>query len=517
MTSALAQLMMHVTGDTDASNIFKATVTICVLGLGYFLNERRKREPNKPWPFLPGWRPIIGHAHLAFPLKEMNSKCEKLAEKYAPDGCYEMELLGRRYIVITSEERAMEIFEHRPHTIVRPLQSRASARSTGNYGIFQAEGDEWKQDHKLVVPALNKANVKDYLTTFRVMAHRLVNEWGEAAAKGECVTIGSDLVRITSDSIASASMGLDLKSDSRLTEDVKTLMRGFVRRAMAPVCYWDIPIIGPYLDSYGGSIRRTTAMIDHIVEEYEAKGGDESKKTFLQKVYSLMQKGERIPKQRLVGNIVGLFLAGTDSTSKTLASAFYLLADDQGLQATLREESDSVNLESMSLHDFFVKIPRIKSFMHEVHRWYSVPALGLTSNKDIPFFGSTLPKGADIMIMTRAISWTSSDVPRGPNDSPPNTFDVARYLVTEEDGLLSSIFPNTRLGGFLGFGHGVRACPGRTYSEALSYVVLVAALQAFTWMLAPNHPKARFIFDVVMTPDCDVRLQLTKRDNGTMS
>ena len=139
-------------------------------------------------------------------------------------------------------------------------------------------------------------------------------------------------------------------------------------------------------------------------------------------------------------------------------------------------------------------------------------ALGVYTTKEIPFCGTVLPKGTDVIVLVRPVSWQSSDVPTGPNDSPPTAFDSARYLVTEEDGSLRSVFPSTRLGGFLGFGHGVRSCPGRVYSEGLSYAILVAALQTFTWTLKPDHPKANFVFDVVMTPDCDVQLDFQKRD-----
>ena len=145
--------------------------------------------------------------------------------------------------------------------------------------------------------------------------------------------------------------------------------------------------------------------------------------------------------------------------------------------------------------------------------FHSLPtALGVYTTNEIPFCGTVLPKGTDAIVLARSVSWQSSDVPKGPNNSPPTAFDPARYLVTEEDGSLRSIFPSTKLGGFLGFGHGVRSCPGRVYSEGLSYAILVAALQTFAWTLKPDHPKAKFIFDVVMTPECDVQLDFKKRD-----
>jgi cytochrome P450 len=124
----------------------------------------------------------------------------------------------------------------------------------------------------------------------------------------------------------------------------------------------------------------------------------------------------------------------------------------------------------------------------------SSAALGLHTSQAIPFCATTLPKGVDVFVLSRYVSLRSKDVPKGPNDAPPDVFDPARYLVTDADtGKLKAIFPSTKLGGFLGFGHGVRSCPGRTYSEALSLAVLVATLHNFSWTLAPDHPEVKFI------------------------
>ena len=133
------------------------------------------------------------------------------------------------------------------------------------------------------------------------------------------------------------------------------------------------------------------------------------------------------------------------------------------------------------------------------------------TDTEIPFCGTTLPRGTDIVVLTRYISKRSEDVPRGPQDSPPDVFDPCRYLAEDETGALTTVSPNNQLGGFLGFGHGVRACPGRTYTEALSYVILAAALQHFTWSVAPGHPAPRLVFDVVVTTDTDVPLVFARR------
>jgi cytochrome P450 len=63
--------------------------------------------------------------------------------------------------------------------------------------------------------------------------------------------------------------------------------------------------------------------------------------------------------------IVTLFLAGTDTTYKTLAFALYLLARDKELHNELRTEAIGVDLKATTLQDLCERLPRLKSFLHD--------------------------------------------------------------------------------------------------------------------------------------------------------
>jgi hypothetical protein len=65
---------------------------------------------------------------------------------------------------------------------------------------------------------------------------------------------------------------------------------------------------------------------------------------------------------------------------------------------------------------------------------------------------------------------TSSQYSRGSGmEKPPSESCSTRYLVKDPDtDRLSSVAPLTKAGGFMVFGHGMRSCPGRIYSEAFS-------------------------------------------------
>jgi cytochrome P450 len=517
-----------------------------VLGGGYYSYSHQKK---RPWPFVPGWIPLFGHFHLVKSVRNMTTKMEEWADKYGSEtGVFEMDLAGDKFVTVCREDTAMELVKLRPFVVQRASNIREAANSIGATGIFAAEQDQWKMEHKLVRPALNRSNVQEYLAVMSQMVDRLVKKWEDQCAETTTTTattatgivqdIQVDLGNITADSISVVTLDQDFDflnhPDSREAADVQKIMEGGLARSLSPVAYWRIPVIGQYLDGLGFGIDRVRKMMDRVVRDYErdhannsrSGNGEEStdasskspsKKTFLSKLYDVMHSEKtKLSHERVIGNIVTLFMAGTDTTSKTLAFALYLFARDTELQKQLQTEVAGMDLKTATLQDLFERLPRLKSFLHEVHRMYSVPFIALRADREVTFCGTKLPKGTNFMLMLKYIGnqtiAPSKDVPIGPNGEVPSEFCPARYLVEDPDtGHLSSLTPSTKAGGFMVFGHGMRSCPGRTYSEAFSYLLLASLLQTFTVELAPNHPEPKMEFDIVMVPDCGVSLQLTKR------
>jgi cytochrome P450 len=518
------------------ASVILATV---VLGGSYYSYSLQKK---RPWPFVPGWIPLMGHFHLVKSVRNMSTKMEEWADKYGSEtGVYEMDLVGEKFVTVCREDTAMELVKLRPFVVQRSPKIREAANSISATGIFAAEQDQWKMEHKLVRPALNRSNVQEYLAVMSQMADRLVKKWEDQCDETATTIVRDiqvDLGNITADSISVVTLDQDFDflnhPNSREAADVQKIMEGGLSRSLSPVAYWRIPVIGQYLDGLGFAIDRVRKMMDRVICDYErdhanssrSGNGEESKdtsskspckKTFLSKLYDVMHSEKtKLSHERVIGNIVTLFLAGTDTTSKTLAFALYLFARDTELQKQLQTEVAGIDLKAASLQDLFEHLPRLKSFLHEVHRMYSVPFIALRADREVTFCGTKLPKGTNFMLMLKYIGnqtiAPSKDVPIGPNGEVPSEFCSTRYLVKDPDtGHLSSLTPSTKAGGFMVFGHGMRSCPGRTYSEAFSYLLLASLLQTFNVELAPNHPEPKMEFDIVMVPDCGVSLQLTKR------
>jgi cytochrome P450 len=529
---------------TAAAVILATTI---VLGGSYYSHVLQKK---RPWPFVPGWIPLLGHFQYVRSPRNLATKLEEWADEYGSEtGVYEMDLAGKKYVVVCREDTAMELVKLRPYVLQRRAEGREAANSMGATGIFTAEQDQWKMEHKLVRPALNRSNVQEFLSSMSEIADRLVKKWRDQCDDEITTTTATtataivrdiqvDLSNITADSISAVTMDQDFDflnhPDSREAADVQKIMEGLVSRALSPVRYWRVPVIGQYLDGLGFAINRVLKMMDQVVHDYECERGSTSsggdgeestdasgtspkKKTFLSKLYDVMHSEKtQLSRERVIGNIVTLFMAGTDTTSKTLAYALYLIARDTELQKELQAEAASVDLKAATLQDLFESLPRLKSFLHEVHRMYGVPLLALQADREVTFRGTKLPKGTNFMLLIKYIGnqtiAPSKDVPVGPNGEVPSQFCPTRYLVKDPDtGHISSVSPSTKAGGFMVFGHGMRACPGRTYSEAFSYLLVASILQTFNVELAPNHPEPKMEFDIVMVPDCGVSLQLTRR------
>ena len=243
--------------------------------------------------------------------------------------------------------------------------------------------------------------------------------------------------------------------------------------------------------------------------------------TFLHKLFGTMREEKRkLADHRVIGNAITLFLGGTDTSQKALIVAFYFLATRPEIQAELYEEANSIDWEKSTMDDLYVQTPRLKSFLHEIHRFHAFPMMMLETQDTIPFCKNhELGKRQNLFILIRYCSIQkiapSKDVPQSDGIAPPHEFDHRRYLVRDPQTgqVTGSVSPTTRKGAFLNFGHGVRSCPGRRYSELISYCVMISALQHFHMTLDPLlQDKVDFVYDAVMlSPKQDIRLILAPR------
>ncbi|CAB9507093.1 P450 4V2 [Seminavis robusta] len=401
---------------------------------------------KKPWKTVPGWLPLVGNFHQmdGGSRPAMIQTLEKWANQYGTEtGCFECDLLGRRMLVVCREDRAREILALRPFKVTRSTDAQEAVDSVGATGVFSAEGDQWRQEKKLVSSTLNKIHMQDYVPTLMDSAIALIKKW-EANVKESpdgVVFVKQDLGHAPADTVGKVFLGRDFNflhhPESDVSELVTQGFKAIERRFFSPIMYWRIPIIGQDLDGFGKYLRSGMAIISQVIMEFEEERATNSKtqsKTFLSKLYDAMeQEKSKLDHERIIGNVITAFAAGVDTTSLTLLAALYILATNKEMQSELRDHVADFDLEAAKLDDYYSKAPLLKSFLHEVHRYHCTPILGFQPTQDIPFCGTTLPKGTRILIFLRQVMLQkdspAAGVPSGPDDAPPHVFSPRRYLV----------------------------------------------------------------------------------------
>lgn len=495
-----------------------------------------KTDPLKSWPTVPGAWPLLGHFPYIQSLDNMCAQLEKWADQYGSEsGCYEMIMPGGvRTLVVCQEEAAMEIMKQRPQKVYRPPELREAVNSIGATGVFAAEGSQWKDERKLVSAALNHKQLHEhYLPNMKRFASRLIQKWEkdvENSPNGILEGTRADLGGLTADAVCKTVLDEEFDflnhPERQVARDVRAIMQGATMRSLLPVWYWRIPFIGQYMDGLGWPIHRLTSIIQKTIQDHESETQNNSNgggtNTYLKKIMSMMHAEKKpLALDRVMGNALTLFLAGTDTTEKALVQALYHLALYPNLQARLREEVADFDWEKASIEDFYSELPKLKSFLHEIHRFYLFPLMFLQTNEDIVFKETTIPKDSQIFVHIRHCTIQknkpSKDVPFGPNNSHPSIFDPERFLEKTGEGKTGEWTcpdPITTNAAFMMFGSGVKSCPGRKYSELLSYCVLVSVLQTFQDIsLAPNHPPVKDTWDTIaISPNRPLQLQFTPND-----
>jgi cytochrome P450 len=234
---------------------------------------------------------------------------------------------------------------------------------------------------------------------------------------------------------------------------------------------------------------------------------------------------------RLIGNLLAFFAAGTDTTMITLSICLYMLAGDKVLQNKIAAESfacstrDKVGKKVDSQH-LYEQCPRTRSLVYEVLRFHGpAPFFSSENPKPIDLDGAELPEKTQIFAlngyaMTSEFEKQDTDQRkhRGYKDSPPSMFDAERYLIlgfpseeSKDSQEVPSLHPTSPSTGFRAFGSSIRVCPGQQIAETEILLLIGCFLRKFEIGLKEGHPPLTMVFRLSRCPVSDIQLILKPR------
>ncbi|XP_061072987.1 cytochrome P450 2C20-like [Conger conger] len=182
--------------------------------------------------------------------------------------------------------------------------------------------------------------------------------------------------------------------------------------------------------------------------------------------------------KNLVGTVLNLFLAGTETTSTTIRYAIMMLIKHPQIQERVHQEIDNViGRERLPLMEDRKSLPFTDAVIHEVQRVLDIVPLSLPryATQDISFKGYTIPKDTVIIPLLHSVLRDDE------HWETPLSFNPGHFLDQNENFKKSPAF--------MVFSAGKRSCVGESLARMELFLFLVALLQRFTFT-CPGGPDS---------------------------
>ena len=503
--------------DTPSFSMVNAYAALALVTLALsLLRSKKKKNASTPWNKVPGGLPIIGHVpHVP----SFVDTLEGWADAYDNgSGIVEVHMAGKKHFLICNQEKAQFIESKRPHKVIRDTKFSGVLSSLQVFSIFEAEGETWKKERRLIPPFFNHKNVQDYVGHANLVFSRLMKKWSSQCDNGP-VVVTQDIHCTATDIVSLSMLGYDLDSvtvPSEMATVWDTIPRIAVKRALSPFPYWNIPLVGQYLDNGGPISEKAVAFCKQVLTESTVSLQSSNNFLAAKLLKETEKNADQFPEERLIGNLIVMFLAGAESTATTTLSCIHQLAKDKVLQDELHAEAEALgeDIESIEITAIPSKLPLMTSFIFEVLRCFSAFTYRhFESSIPLCLDDVELPAQSSLFVLNRAIA-RKSNTPLGPLNSPRDKFCAKRYLTQNENGKYvlsgSGDIPTPNMG-FRSFGTGARICPGRHLSMMEISFVLSKILRTFEVSLKDGQEEKKYIQKSVLAFEEDLEVLLKPR------
>mmetsp|Transcript_7900 Transcript_7900/g.11931 ORF Transcript_7900/g.11931 Transcript_7900/m.11931 type:complete len:528 (-) Transcript_7900:125-1708(-) len=356
--------------------------------------------------------------------------------------------------------------------------------------ILMVEGQEWKDQKRLIHPAFKFTHIKNQIPKFNEIARRLTTQLGNVNGPVEMLPWTS---KATLDGLSMAGFGLDmgalldqnteayevyLATMSRLAQPV-TLLPGYESLPIESNRKWfeNIRIYVKYLSDLVGEKRLK------MLEE-ERKGEVREDKDILDLLIAARDEDEStgLTNEELLHNLNLFFIAGHETSSSTVAFATHMLAENPDLQDQMYQEIQSVIGDREPNNDDFPSLKFTGRFLKEVTRLYPA-AVGMMrkTKKDVQLGDYHVDEGTLILL-------SSYNIHRHPKYwERPDEFWPDRFLPENSKG--RHPFALTP------FSAGPRACIGKQFALVEMKILLIHLVQTFKVLKNPED-KIPFTDDI---------------------
>ncbi|KAI9059128.1 cytochrome P450 [Trametes sanguinea] len=381
-------------------------------------------------------------------------------------------------------------------------------------GVLLVEGEEHRQQRRIMNPAFGPAQIRDLTEIFLQKADELARVWSRATQDGPArVNVHADLGKTTLDVIGLAGFGYDFHAlnEEGKPNELNVAFRTFFANAAGPLS------LGSYLRNRLSILKlipnarakrvedsaRTVRCIGTelvqarkaaLLQEMQEKNIDGLQRQDLQGrdlltllIRANMAKdvpdNQRLSDEDVVGQIPTFLLAGHETTSTSTTWALYALSKNLGAQKKLREELLTIGTDTPTM-DELSALPYLDMVVRETLRLHApVAMLFREARKDDaipvsePFtdrYGK-IAKGNKVILPILALHRSKEIWGEDVLEFKPERWEQPPDAIAHVPGIW---------GHLLAFIGGPRACIGYRFSLIEMKAILFTLIRAFEFELA---------------------------------
>ncbi|WP_378181751.1 cytochrome P450 [Aquimarina sp. SS2-1] len=274
------------------------------------------------------------------------------------------------------------------------LQTKDLGKYIGN-GLLTSNGEHWLRQRRLIQPAFYKKKIDLIAKTIRQsIKEELVKI--EPNVSMDIYPLMNDLAfKVVAKSLFSYTDTGDTMA--RLQHITEAAQKSLIKEIRQPYKRWWFSLSGQ-IKSTLTLTQEARDILNNIIEERRKSKNsyDDLLDMLLSSTY---EDGGRMDNERLIDEILILFVAGHETTSNALSFCLSLLALHPEIQDKVYNEVDAQGLEELALMEQFEKNKYTAQCVEEAMRLYP-PAYfsDRVSIEQDSYNGISLPKGTTVLI-----------------------------------------------------------------------------------------------------------------------
>lgn len=274
--------------------------------------------------------------------------------------------------------------EHVHHVLVRNPENYIKGsgyngfRLLVGHGLVTSDGALWRQQRRLMQPTFTPRATEQFVTMMVETIDRRLAQWQPLAGTGQPLMIDDEMARLTMSIISRTIFGVDLDEEAATVGHAFNEAFAFVTARTMSAFALPLALPLPSHRRFKANRQLIDAFVRMQIEKGRRQAGADSLLALLLQARD-EESGHSMSDEQVRDEVVTLFLAGFETTARSLTWGWYLLSQHPAILPRLEQEADLVLQQAHPTLATLAQLPYTRMVVDEILRLY--PPAGMLARQ----------------------------------------------------------------------------------------------------------------------------------------